>query len=392
MDEDKNKTESASERIEREKREREEKLKRLEAEYLEDLKTNPCYKEFFSQYTQKSVDSFIQRYASHKASLVVYGHYYVEELEGYISKHYTAAEEMIWDIQQRKLYDLQIKWRAEQVKIPEIEISKEFDYWEDHIKSCPFLEPITRDELDLYISYLEYSCYDDIFYWDLYRRDFQDYEEFKKHYFYLERHEEYYRDPPPWYEFYESRTGLSALYLLPDLRGEKEKFYFRLYRENKKKEEEAKGKKKPAPVVNHVNREIISTDLNFILEFAKKYEDGDTFQKFIGYKRQVEMNNDDDLTDAIRTLQSADRLMPIDYNKKWKDGIIEAAHNYEKIKLIEEMPKVYADYLFRLSTGISFEEEVKELRDSYLGKYIDEEKAEILEGRMLNGEPPDFNF
>lgn len=323
--------------------------------------------------------------------LLVYSDYCLSDEEDYITKYYSKAEEIIWDIQQRKLYDLQIKWRAEQIKIPEVEISYEFLYWERHIKSCPFISPISQDEFDLYMAYLNYSSYDDIFYWDFNSKGYQDYEDFKKQYFYLDKHEEYYRDPPPWYEFYESRTGLGVLYLLPDLRGTKEDFYIHLYIDKKRKEEEEKNKGKPKAEVKYEHKESIPWDYGFIEEFIKKFEDEDTYRKYIGYRRIVEME-DDDLTKALETLHYADRIMPIGNNKNWKNSIIEAAQNYEKIKLIEEMPKVYADYRFRVNAGIKFEEDDSALRKKYLDEVVDHFKHEILEGRMLNGEPADFNF
>ncbi|MCL5031112.1 MAG: hypothetical protein M1480_19070 [Bacteroidetes bacterium] len=391
MDEDKNKNESYAEKRARERKEWAEKFKRLESEFLSDLKTNPRYSSFFEPYKKSSVDSFIESYAHHKARLLVYSDYCLSNEEDYITKYYNKAEEIIWDIQQRKLYDLQIKWRAEQIKIPEVEISYEFLYWERHIKSCPFISPISQDEFDLYMAYLNYSSYNDIFYWDFNSKGYQDYEDFKKQYFYLDKHEEYYTDPPPWYEFYESRTGLGVLYLLPDLRGTKEDFYIDIYIENKRKIEEEKNKDKPKAEVKYEHKESIPWDYGFIEEFIRKFEDEDTYRKYIGYRRIVEME-DDDLADAIETLHYADRIMPIGNNKNWKDGIIEAAHNYEKIKLIEEMPKVYADYRFRVNAGIKFEGDDRALRKKYLDGVVDHFKHEILEGRMLNGEPADFNF
>ncbi len=392
MEEDKNQNESYAEKFEREKKEREEKFKKLEAEFLVDLKTNPRYSDFFEGYSQSSVEHFAERFAHHKALLLVYGGYSLDEEENYITKYYEKGEELIWDIQQRKLFDLQIKWRAEQIKIPEIEICIEFEYWEKHIKSCPFITPITQDEFELYMAYLNDSSYEDIFYWDYYSSDYQDYEELKKFYFYLDKHEEYYKEPPPWYEFYESRTGLSALYLLPDIRGTKEDFYFHLYYEDKKKREAEKNKDIPKVEVKYEYKDNIPLDYGFMQEFVKKFEDEDTFRKYLGYRRIIEMEHDDDLAEARDTLQYADRIMPIYYNKNWKEGIFEAAHNYEKIKLIEEMPKVYADYLFRLRTGIGFEDDEAEVRTKYLDDLIVDFKNEILEGRLLNGEPADFNF
>ncbi len=391
MDEDKNKNESYAERRERERKEWEEKFKKIEEETLTDLKSNPRYTSFFEQYNKSSVDFFIQWYAHHKARLLVYSNFCLDLEEDKITKYYNKAEEIIWDIQQRKLYDLQIKWRAEQIKIPEIEISYEFDYWERNIKSCPFLTPITQDEFDLYMAYLNYSSYDDIFYWDINGNNYQDYKDFKKQYFYLDKHEEYHRDAPPWYEFYESRTGLGVLYLLPDLRGTKEDFYIHLYINNKRKEEEEKNKGKPKAEVKHDSREYIPWGNDYMQEFVRKFEDEDTYRKYLTYRTLIEMD-DDDLAEALNTLHYADWVMPIDYNKNWKEAIIKAAHNYERLKLIEEMPRVYADYLFRLNAGIKFEGDYDHLRDKYLNELIDHFKNEILQGRMLNGEPTDFDF
>ena len=391
MSEDKNTNETWSEKYNREKREKEELQKKLEAEYFEDMNTNPRYKEFFARFNDSSVKYFIRSFAQEKARLAIYGHLYLDEEEDYMTKYYDKAEELIWEIQQRKLFDLQIKWRAEQVKIPEIDICYEFDYWEQNIRSCPFITPIAQDEFDLYMEYLRYTPYDEIFSDSFFGVSYQDYDNFKKYYYYLDKQEEYYEEPPAWYEFYESRTGSSILYMLPDIRGTKEDFYLDLYRENQNKKEEEENKGKPKAELKHDDREAISTDLEFMKEFVKKFEDDETYKKFLSYKSHRE-SEDDNLTEAIRTLQYADRIFPIGNNINWKEAIIEAAYNFEKEKLIEEMPKVYVDYLFRLQTGITFENNETSLRDKYLDEYVTFNKQKILEGRKLNGEPEDFDF
>ena len=360
----------------------------LNAEFLKDLKENPRYVPFFEQYETQSVKHFIEHYARHKAMLLTYGNLYVKGYQKRISQYAEMAEEKLWEIQQRKLFDLQCRWRANQVKVPEINTTADFIFYEKNIRQCTFLTPISQEEFDRYLNFVKSSSYEDIFFEDC--ADWQDYEELKDYYIYGPESDEYMEEILPWYEYYESVTGLSELYLLPDLRGEKEKFYRKLYFDTKTKE--SKQQKKEEPWKEPDKRPTIGfADNEFIAHFIEKFENHILLLYHKAYVNEQELEDDGDLENAIETLKTADRIVTLKEDTDWRSALISAANDYVKTRLIEELPIAYKNYLFRIELKLGFHTENDNYDDWYetYKKYSNEA---VLGGRELNGEPRDFNF
>ena len=62
--------------------------------------------------------------------------------------------ERLKEILQKKLFDMQCLWRAEKIIIPEINVSSDFRYWEANIFNCPFIEPVTENEIEIILKHL----------------------------------------------------------------------------------------------------------------------------------------------------------------------------------------------------------------------------------------------
>ena len=112
-----------------------------------DLETNPRYKEFFSRFRADSIPAFIDKIASDKAACEINGNAHKSLETGRILDPKERAEKGLWEIQQKKLFIKQCLWRAEKIELPDIKISYDFQYWEQNIKNCPFLEPVTEGVL-----------------------------------------------------------------------------------------------------------------------------------------------------------------------------------------------------------------------------------------------------
>ena len=133
----------------------------LRAEIKHDLETNPRYKELFDQYSPYSVQSFIDHYVWKKESCLTLGDFFLRDESDNLLRFETEGAELMWQIQHKKLFDLECLWRAEQIKIAEVEQTWDFRYWEDHLERCPFLPPITEDEIDTYVDYLMSDLYEE---------------------------------------------------------------------------------------------------------------------------------------------------------------------------------------------------------------------------------------
>lgn len=365
--------------------EREEKIERIKQETEQDLRTNPKYKAFFSKYRKDSVESFISSYALEKAHALTHGEFYVKKEEDIALKYKNLASECLWEIQYKKLFDLQCRWRAEQEEIKEVESTLDFDYWFAAIKKCPFLPPITEDEVDLYISYL---ISDDVYDHWLYQ-NWNNYDEIRESY---NNYDPDNCDPiPPWYEFYDTRMGTGAMLILPDTRGEKEQFYEDIWREKvfEKKLEETAAKQ-----AQQDNRPYLSRWGEDQETFIRKFEDPYVYRCCLALQQQLEKNDNKLQVDvALITLDEADEIVPIEGDPDWREAIIRAAKKYNCRQIVNALPAAYTEYNMRLSAGIAFEESEKELEEQKEAlSWVNDFKSQILTGRKLNGEPEDFNF
>src|ERR1035437_4003016 len=96
---------------------KEEENQRIINESYEDLQNNPKYKEFFEQYNSDSVKEFMKHYALEKGSWTKHGKLFLQMELKFTNQFRTHAYEGLWEIQQKKLFNLQCLWRAEQIEL-----------------------------------------------------------------------------------------------------------------------------------------------------------------------------------------------------------------------------------------------------------------------------------
>jgi len=349
-----------------------------------ELKSDPKYREYFKKYNETSWDGFVHHYARQMASCLRFGEFYVNKLEKRELKYYNAAEANLWHIQQKKLFNLQCQWRAEKITIPEIEITTDFDYWGHKIKSCPFLEPITEEEFNMYIDFftsptfdIEIDSYTDYINW-------QDYFMYKR---------QLSADPdsdvgisyPEWYFYYDGRMGTSELINLPDVRGEKESFYIKLWHKDWRK----KNPPKPNPKLDR-RPSFNYFDVDIIENFVNTFEDKTIKKYYNAYKQLHPRRNEENIDNIIFDLEEINEPVEIDYNADWKEGIKKAYQKYEHQKTAEQLENAFRDYKSKIDMGIGFTDDSK--HEDTMKSLREAQRKHIIEGRVLNGEPADLNF
>ncbi len=369
-------------------------FKQLNAKFVEEINNSEKAKEFFKNYREDSVGSFVKYYVNHKTMLVQYYDYYnrlYEEFEHYDHKYQKKAEYVLLAILQKKLFNMQILWRANQLKIDGIEMCFDFQFWEKYIKSCPFVPPIEEHEKDLMKQYLksideqENDIFDSHFFW------WQDYHELTRKY-----DDDSMDNMLDWYEYYDSMLGTGALLSLPDERDKLEEFYMDLARQERRKEfEKTAAASKPVKIDNR--KSLFSFGSDFY-EFAKYYETDKHFQQL--FKASEYNYNKDDrdpppeaIEHAIEILETADRKVYLPSHLNWDEAIIAGANKYVNTKIAESLDAAYDEYKMLIELGMfadKTEEEIKKLyeEDDIVKMY----RNSILTGRRLNGEPEDFNF
>jgi hypothetical protein len=356
--------------------------KKLEEQYLEELKANQQVREFLKEYKESSVEDFLKRYAERKARDVHWGKKLKDYRDRKASQFYDDATEWFWAIQQKKLFNLQCQWRANQISLNEVEISADFDVWEQDIERCSFVEPVTEDEVDLLLEFAdtvnEANDFDEGSGW-------QNYDTYK---YELENDDDA-LSYPDWYDFYDMRRGTGAFLSLPDIRGKQENFYRRLFLDEHKRIEKENGTYKE--YVPTASVPFVPYGNDFLITFIKRFEKPEIQDYMFYYIKNEETEYlDERYEEAVMILDEAEEDVPIEYHDNWKKGVIAAAKRYRIEEIKKCIPQVFRDYQFRNSTGIQH----PPTRDgeNYRRNYTRTLKDQIIQGRILNGEPGDLNF
>ena len=83
------------------------------------------------------------------------GSYYQNLISNEGIEWVEAATKHLKVIQQKKLFDKQCLWRAEKIKIDGLQLCCEFLLWENNILNCPFIDPVSEEDLSDYIFFLQ---------------------------------------------------------------------------------------------------------------------------------------------------------------------------------------------------------------------------------------------
>jgi len=347
----------------------------------------PKIRQFYSAYSESSVQSLVNHYAHLKYRFIKSADYYRRTAENQLLEYRPQAEECFWQIQQKKLFNLQCQWRAGSITLPGIDTTFDFMKWEHDIAHCPCLPPVTQDEVDLYIRYLHSPNCDVggprlLYNW-------QDYNTYKSSY---QKEEE--DILPSWYSFYDTYMGTTALLSLPDVKSEKEQFYRRLLAQRKKEEQIKAGTYKEPPPYVPPKPFLNYFDQKTLVRFVREFETSENQELFFNFQHvnYQPSREDEYLNERLETilhtiLYKAKEHIPVEAHDDWRQAVIRAAEAYERKKIAEALPSVFEEYCFRLEAGITLPPLEKNPYD-----WVDQFKQEILDGRAANGEPRDFNY
>ena len=363
-------------------------LKQMKTEFEKDIENNPQYNVFFEKYEPESIKDFKQSYVEHKVRLLECSSYLIEKHDDKNDIRFRKETETVIEIiMQKKLFNKQLLWRAEKIKIPEIRIAYEFEQWERDIHNCPFLEDITPEEIAVMKSFL--LEYDDVGYTSWFFNNWQDYDEL------MMKNEEGEREEmPEFYKYYDIHFGTEYLLDLPNIRGEKEEFYQDIWRKwNTKKTPP------PKPTSTQVSSSLqTKPTLNAFFEnfskFMKKYENDYINQLHTSYITpkipQNENFDSESIESAILIIEEADRPLYFDSGLVWYEAIFKCANQYKNSCIANNLEIVYDYFLMKKELKLNTQDEKNkfdaqdQLRDMII--------ENIIKGRELNGEPADLNF
>lgn len=389
-----------------------------------ELRTNPAYRPYFAGHTPASVEAFIGAYAQRKARYVLHGPDQMQYSERHAAELHTEAYQRLWDIQQKKLFDLQCRWRAKEIDLPGVNIYQQFSEWESHPERCDFLPPITPDEVELYHAYLlSPECLDAA----------DHYSDWRPHNWqnYADAHlteeppfdpDDFYRDDEaslnnfhpgylPWYRYYDRHHGTDML-ALPDLRGERQKYYANLYLKAthaRQAAEKAAAAGATPPEPAHPDAPAPDRDRRPMwhhYDWDEVFDEiAETFDPTPRLRQLKEAMNagldhrdnvNDEVNKAFEVLVEAEELIPLEAAADdWRAALIEAATDLRKRWLAKALTAVYEQYCQRLALGVrpAPPSEHKGLsREDYKEDVLQAQRDWVLGGRALCGEPRDFNY
>jgi hypothetical protein len=345
-----------------------------------DLHTNPRYKKFFNRYSDWSLEGFITYYGWFKPFVLDCGKKDIEAEERGIEHQTEWAYDLLMQIQQRKLFELQCQWRAGLITLLDVRTTWDFKYWEKMIQRCPFLSPISEDELDFFQQYIMSSEYDEE---DSLYFNWQEYGSMKR----LDREPDGPWEYPAWYTYYEQYRGGADWRLMPDVRGEKEAEYLWIFRE-----ERDRGKPPIEYKPMDSRPQLSPYDYETMKEFIRLFEPPEMLRCYQAYKREKDITDDEDLDRAILTLKCARTPIPMEPHENWRDAIFAAARYARQVEASRACTWAYTDYFQREQLGLPHEITLNEKEIRQEEEWRTQIADEVRRGRVLNGEPDDWNY
>ena len=356
----------------------------LRQQIIDDLETNPKYQPYFKKFSPESVKTFTFRFAESQISMLSGYDYYLTQAQNSKELQYREETETIFKhIKQKKLFNMQLLWRAGNLTLPNIRTTWHFNYWEDHINDCPFLDEITPQEVEAMKQFLLSDASENH---HEYSTNWQDYDEF------MEKNQEGdYENMPEWYQFYDSYLGTGTLLLLPNTIGQLEEKY-----------RDATRKNQPAPIQNTSTPiqqfpENLFSNIETQAEFVKLFEtDPHILYLHKAYTKVFnqyvdEAGSTEYLHDAIEILSQADEPVYMPAGLEWEEAILKCAQQYTHKIIAKELDTVYEEYLMlkEMNIGANNTNVLQLYQKDYL---IPDIEKQILNGRKLLGEPQTFDY
>ena len=368
----------------------------------------PKLKRFFWDCDPKSVEHLLfDFYPHYRMKYTREAAYYKECADDMEIPFRQRAEECLLVIQHKKLFNIQCLWRAEKVRPAGADIVYDFRYWDENLYQCPFLPPITEDEVELLVRFLNESPTELLDYGLLHYNRWQNYEHFKISYAEEEEIEleEFYQhyiligqeSIPPWYEFYDTYMGTGGLLALPDLRYPKESNYSRVYYLHREEMKSEKQKASDEKKRNKVRKYWLGANndlFDCLKEMVEEFETPENKINFANYAKvefpkKEEGRLKEDVEFALYHLWLAREPVHIDEGNDWREAILQCFNKYRAKKIIEAIPIIYEQYRMCIDNNITVPTPGHKV---YTQEWINNMKKEVLEGRKLLGELENFDY
>lgn len=367
----------------RTKAEQEKEWNSQEPAFRAEIENHPFLLPFKEKYREMGVENLVDCIVRKKLSVGTLGRAYEKKYEDDMLQHVEYCDTLLELVLQKKLFNLQLQWRAGQIKLEGIQIADDFHSYGSDVFNCPFVEPITERELEVLKLYMKTTNFSANFGMFGASAEWQDYRQIMKK---DERGD--LADMPDFFEFYDGQMGTFYLLNLPDVRSPMEERYLDFYREEIKrnqmenqekveKENVPPPKKYFSPFDEAVERRIFSVT-----------ENEGFWQLMEAQKKQQQSNIDrSDITELIQELDEiSDEEIRLPGHLTWEEGLAWALENYRLRKAAEVLDLAYEKYQMKAELRLFDETEIQKHKDR--SPY----RVALLKGRQLAGEPDNLDF
>ena len=393
----------------------------LAALFKAELLASPRLAAVLARFDSRSHAPLLNSYAVHKASLYLHGPRALKMQEQRFLLFQHAAAEHLWEIQQKKLFDLQCRWRAEEVQLPGCRHTGDFRQWAAYIDHCPWVPPITADEVAVYAAYLRGGTYT-----PEYGTRWQEYDHFKRppktreafdeeadtddddawHYRFEDSADDEDRIDldalPAWFVFHDEHTGAGALFELPDVRGPREEYYIQVWREEYNAQHAARlaagpaEHRRPWAPYCHSNR-----GFRFYIDLFELPTDAPRLLRWQETAAQQDRRGAGKLHEANYwydyALYPAAEAWPMAAHPDWRVALQQAGMSFWCHQVADVLADVWREQEQNRLLGLPVVPPInaKDRAPFEDVNWQDDEQERtksILRGRELAGEPRDFNF
>ena len=349
------------------------------------LQTDPRCLAFLDALPPTERESLIQHYLNRKAHYLTNGPEMLRHQLHDTIEHQEDAYERMFDIQQKKLFDLQVEWRAGRIRLPGIRVCHQFRHWEHNIHRCPFLPPITVAEYELYREYLATAAQDVGFLPGSHRADcWQHYDGMREQWEQIQAgvdlHQRDGIEYPAWYTYVDQHLQRPAGYPFvtePDKRGERQEHYIQLaYAEQAAQAPPRAPAAPPAPpdprpeyrtrapyyipdaFTDPPDRHLVPKDGDdHFAEFTRRFHpDADHVLALNRAMRTENSTYSNTLhrraLDGYFLLHETDDFLPVFAHPDWRYSFTCTASDHHRRVLLAALPTVWAEYEFRIATGL----------------------------------------
>lgn len=126
----------------------EKQLERSKKKFAAEVRQSGYIRELSQKFSESDINHLVDSIVRKKVQLLGLADYLSAEWDEFHLQYVTYAHKLLELILSKKLFNLELQWRAEEITIPGVEISDDSGCWSRDIGNCPFLGPITDREIE----------------------------------------------------------------------------------------------------------------------------------------------------------------------------------------------------------------------------------------------------